>query len=118
MAEEDIFLGEIYKKRLEEAGYKIKVVQSGEACLREVEKKFPRLVILDLLLSNPDGFRVLDTLKRNSKTESIPVLIFTHLGQKQDVQKALQLGASGYLLKSQVQPEDLLAKIQEILESV
>ncbi len=116
MAEEDIFLGQIYKKKLEESGYKVKVVQSGEACIREVEKKFPRLVILDLLLSNMDGFRVLEALKKNSKTESIPVLIFTHLGQKEDVKKALHLGAREYVIKSQVKPDDLLAKIQQILE--
>jgi len=115
MAEEDAFLGEIYKKRLEDVGYKVTLVHNGDACIREVEKKTPRLVILDILLPKLDGFRVLEVLKTSSKTKHIPVVVLTHLGQKEDVKKALHLGAHEYMLKAHVKPDDLLAKIQEIL---
>jgi len=116
IAEEDAFLGEIYKKRLEEAGYKVTLVNNGDACIREVEKKTPRLVILDILLPKLDGFSVIDVLKKNLKTKHIPLIVFTHLGQKEDVKRALHLGAHEYILKSHVKPEDLLLKIQGILE--
>ncbi len=116
LAEEDIFLGEIYKKKLEALGYKVTQVQNGEACIKEVEKKVPRIVVLDLLLPKLDGFAVLDILKKGSKTKHIPVIVFTHLGQKEDVKKALQLGAHGYILKHHTKPEDLIHKIEEILK--
>lgn len=114
-AEEDSFLGEIYKKKLEGAGYKVILVRNGEACLREVEKKVPRIVVMDVLLPQVDGFRVLETMKKNAKTKHIPVIILTHLGQKEDVKKAHDLGAHDYILKSHTKPDDLIAKIQEIL---
>ncbi len=114
-AEEDYFLGEIYRKKLEEVGYKVTLVQSGDACIREVEKKTPRIVVLDLLLPQIDGFQVLELLKKNTKTSHIPVIVLTHLGQKEDVKKALSLGAHEYILKSHARPDDLIAKIQEIL---
>lgn len=116
IAEEDPFLGKIYKKKLEESGYKVTVVDNGESCIREVEKKIPRLVVMDILLPRVDGFQVIEMLKSNPKTAHIPVVVFTHLGQKEDVKKALSLGASTYLLKSHGKPDDLLAKIQEILQ--
>jgi CheY-like chemotaxis protein len=116
IAEEDAFLGKIYKKKLEEFGYKVTIVDNGESCIREVQKKNPRLLVMDILLPRVDGFQVIETIKKNTKTEHIPIVVFTHLGQKEDVKKALSLGASTYLLKSHGKPEDLLAKIQEMLE--
>lgn len=116
LAEEDKFLGEIYKKKLENVGYKVTLVANGAACVKEVEKKIPRIVILDLLIPKLDGFNVLDVLKKNPKTKHIPIIIFTHLGQKEDVKKALHLGAHDYILKHHAKPEDLIEKIQQILK--
>ena len=101
---------------MEEFGYKVTIVDNGESCIREVQKKNPRLLVMDILLPRVDGFQVIETIKKNTKTEHIPIVVFTHLGQKEDVKKALSLGASTYLLKSHGKPEDLLAKIQEMLE--
>lgn len=115
LAEEDKFLADIYKKKMELAGYKVTWVGNGEAALKEVEKKSPRLVILDVLLPKLDGFQVLETLKNASKTKHIPVIIFTHLGQKEDVVRALHLGAHDYILKPHTRPDDLIAKIEDIL---
>lgn len=116
-AEEDNFLGEIYKKRLEEVGYKVILVRNGEACIREVEKKIPRIVVLDVLLPQLDGFRVLEMMKKGMKTKHIPVIVLTHLGQKEDVKRAHELGTHAYILKSHTKPNDLISKIQEILNT-
>ena len=116
LAEEDTFLGEIYKKKMETAGYKVTLVKNGEACVKEAQKKIPRIVILDVLLPKLDGFTAIDMLKKNSKTKHIPILVLTHLGQKEDIVRALHLGAHDYILKSHIRPEDLLRKIEDILK--
>ncbi|EKE05500.1 MAG: Response regulators consisting of a CheY-like protein receiver domain and a winged-helix DNA-binding protein [uncultured bacterium] len=74
------------------------------------------MVILEAILPNIDGFSVLEKLKTNKSTKSIPVILFTSVGQKEDVEKALDFGAVEYLLKPHTKPVDLVRKIKNILK--
>ncbi|MCF6276605.1 MAG: response regulator [Candidatus Magasanikbacteria bacterium] len=117
LAEEDVHLADIYTKFLKESGFKVITEKNGETVLEVVKKRKPDIIILETVLSNMDGFSVLEILKLGRTTRSIPVILLTSIGQKEDVERALSLGAVEYLLKPHTKPEDLVRKINKILKN-
>ncbi|MBI5655147.1 response regulator [Candidatus Uhrbacteria bacterium] len=117
IVEDDGFLASIYAQKLELAGYEVAFATNGEDGLKLVAKDRPDLVLLDLLMPQMDGFEVLEKLKGDPATKDIKVLVLTNLGQKEDVDRCLKLGAVGYIIKAHSLPEETVRRIQEILGS-
>ena len=115
LVEDDTFLANIYKTKFEMEGFKVTVAENGPAGLDEVKKKHPDVVLLDILLPKLDGFTVLEQLKADSTVKDIPVILLTNLGQKDDVEKGLQMGAADYLIKAHFKPSETVAKVRKVL---
>ncbi len=113
--EDDAFLARIYTKALDEAGYDISLCSNAEEGVKMLERERPDLILLDILLPHMDGFEFLEQIKANPDSQSIPVLVLTNMGNKEDVDRANQLGVSGYLIKAHTLPKDAVGKIQTIL---
>lgn len=73
-------------------------------------------MLLDLILPGIDGFEVLSKMKEDSSLGSIPVIILSNLGQKEDVEKGLKLGAVDYLIKAHFTPGEIIEKIKVVLK--
>lgn len=116
LVEDDVFLSGIYQKKFEMEGFKVSLADNGEKALVEVKKKKPDIVMLDILLPKLDGFAVLEKLKADSDTKNIPVILLTNLGQKDDVEKGLQMGAVDYLIKAHFKPSEVVDKIKKALQ--
>ena len=71
--------------------------------------------MLDILLPKMDGFTVLAKLKEDEQVKNIPVILLTNLGQKDDVEKGLQMGAADYLIKAHFKPSEVVDKIKAVL---
>jgi DNA-binding response OmpR family regulator len=115
LVEDDTFLANIYKTKFEMEGFKVTVAENGEAGLDEAKKKKPDIVLLDVLLPKMDGFTVLKHMKDDASVASIPVILLTNLGQKDDVEKGLELGAVDYLIKAHFKPSETVAKVKKAL---
>lgn len=111
MVEEDQFFASIYKQYFEEAGWKVSLHANGEDVYQEVKKKRPTVILLDLLLTQADGYAILQELTADKQLSVIPVFILTHMGQKADIDKAFALGATDYLIKTQFKPAETMEKI-------
>src|SRR3989344_1755118 len=103
---------------LETEEYEIISALDGEAGLRLAKEKKPDLILLDLVLPKIDGFGVLKALKADEATESIPVIVLTNLEQMEDIQKAIDLGARTYLVKSNYNLKEVVDKIKKATEEV
>lgn len=88
----------------------------GESGLELARTDKPDLILLDLILPKRDGFNVLQELKKNDATKEVPVLILTNLENNIEIEKALDLGATTYLIKSQYSLEDIKNKVKQVLE--
>lgn len=73
-------------------------------------------MLLDLILPGIDGFEVLTKIKADPATNYIPVVILSNLGQKEDIEKGLKLGAKDFLIKAHFVPGEIIAKIKEIIK--
>jgi len=87
----------------------------GEEGLKQVKKEKPNLILLDLILPKKDGFEVLKELKADDELKDIPVIVLTNLEGIGDVEKALSLGATTYLVKANYDLEDVVKKIKELV---
>jgi DNA-binding response OmpR family regulator len=115
IVEDDKFLRELISKKLKGEGFSVSEAVDGEAGLKQIKEIKPDLVLLDLILPSIDGFEVLSRVKEDPAIKSIPVIILSNLGQKEEVERGLKLGAYDYLIKAHFTPGEIIEKIRNIL---
>jgi CheY-like chemotaxis protein len=99
---------------LESSGYDPVLTENGHQALSIIAERRPDLVLCDVLMPVLDGYETLVAIRTNPQTEILPVLMLSALGQEHDVQRALEAGADGYIVKPfTLRP--LLTAIQEKL---
>ena len=101
---------------LDDQGYKTLSAMDGEAGIALAHKELPDLILLDLIIPKKDGFAVLAEIKNDKTTAYIPVIVLTNLEGNADVERALMLGATTYLVKTNYKLEEVVEKIKNILE--
>jgi len=115
LVEDDDALANTYMTRLEAEGFGIKRVNNGEDALAGAIEYHPDLVLLDVMMPKVSGFEVLDILRNTPETGSLKIIMLTALGQDADKQRAQELGADDYLVKSQVVIADVIVRIRTLL---
>ena len=115
VVEDDKFLASAYRVKLAKAGYKVVIVYDGEEALKSIDRVSADLILLDLVLPKRDGFSVLQALKASSSWRSIPVIVATNLGQKEDINRATKLGADDYIVKTDLSMKELIGKINNLI---
>ena len=100
---------------LESKGYSALGAVEGESGLLAAKREMPDLILLDLILPKKNGFEVLEELKNDPSTKNIPVVVLTNLEGSAEVERALSLGATTYLVKANYKLDELLAKIETVL---
>lgn len=116
IVEDDEFLRSLTAKRLEKEGYQVAVAVDGETAVGTIQAEKPDLILLDLLLPGLNGFQVLEKIKEIDDLKKIPVVVFSNLGQREDIAKAKSLGANDFLIKANFTLDDVTAKVNEYLK--
>lgn len=117
VADDDKFLANAYRVKLTKAGFDVKVARDGTEVFELLKTFIPDLIILDLVMPTKDGFTTLEELKNDAHFASIPVIVASNLGQKEDSDKALKLGAVDCIVKSDLSLDDLIQKINHTVGS-
>lgn len=116
IVEDDKFLRELIKRKLIGEGFEVVEAIDGEEALKKVKEEKVDLVLLDLILPSIDGFEVLSRIKENPDLVSLPVIILSNLGQREEIERGLKLGAVDYLVKAHFTPGEIIEKIKSILK--
>lgn len=116
IVEDDEFLRSLTAKRLEKEGYEVSVAVDGESANGIASEKKPDLILLDLLLPGMDGFEVLKRARADAATKKTPIIVFSNLGQREDIEKAKGLGANDFLIKANFTLDDVIEKINVTLK--
>ena len=116
IVEDDKFLRELISQKLLKEGYDISEAVDGEKGLKAIKDEKPDLVLLDLILPGMDGFEVLMKIKEDSSLTQVPIIILSNLGQKDDIERGLKLGAIDYLIKAHFTPGEIIEKIKGVLK--
>jgi len=116
VAEDDQFLSNAYRVKLTKEGYEVKMTADGEELIESLKTDKPDLIILDLLMPKKDGFEALKEIKENPQWKNIPVIIASNLGQTNDIDQGMKMGANDYIVKSDLSLEDLVQKIKDLIK--
>jgi len=114
--EDESVLQKTLEKTLTEEGYNMISALDGETGIGLARSQKPDLILLDLVLPKVNGFEVLKSLKKDPGTKKIPVIILTNLERMSDIDKALELGATTYLVKVDYSLDEVMEKIKKTLE--
>jgi CheY-like chemotaxis protein len=115
IAEDDPMISEIYEKKFFEAGFEVLLADSGEQVLTLAKKNKVDVILLDLLLPRMDGFEVIRSLRTNQFSPEIKIIVFSNLSQKEDREKAMKLGADGFIVKAEYTPSALVKEVERLL---
>jgi DNA-binding response OmpR family regulator len=115
LVEDDVSLADIYRTRFEAEGFEVIWVSDGEQSLVKAMEIIPDLIIMDIMMPKIDGFNAIDILKNTDETKDVVIIAVSALSQPSDINRAKQLGADDFLVKSQVNISDVVSKIKKLL---
>ena len=113
--EDEIDIANLVGFNFERNGYSVDIAHDGREGLEKIFKNQPDLVILDLMLPEIDGYKILKKMQRDTRSHSIPVIMLTAKSQIDDRLKGLELGADDYITKP-FSPKELILRAQAILK--
>ncbi|MBI2023782.1 response regulator [Candidatus Giovannonibacteria bacterium] len=116
IVDDDEFLLDMYSLKFREAGFQVELAHGGEDALKLLREGLaPDLILLDIVMPTIDGFEFLkiagnENLKKNSR-----IIVLSNLGQKEDIERGISLGAEDYIVKANSTPSEVVKKIQSVL---
>ncbi|HPT40395.1 MAG TPA: response regulator [Candidatus Paceibacterota bacterium] len=115
LVEDDPFLSNLLKVRLQKENVDVFLARDGEEALKKIEEDKPSLVLLDLILPKKSGFEILEKISTDPQLKDMPVIILSNLGQTSDIQRGKELGAIEYYVKAKISIDDLVGKVKTFL---
>jgi len=117
LVEDDQFLRDLYFELLTDEGYEVNACADGEDGYNHAVDGGYNLILLDIMLPKMDGLQVLKNLRdKNDLEKNGPVVLLTNLGQDNIVKQGFELGATGYLIKSSMTPDQVLHEVRTFLK--
>lgn len=113
--EDETALQKTFDSFLTKQGFEMLSALDGEIGLRLAKTKKPDLILLDLILPKIDGFELLKKIKADPDIKDIPIIVLTNLESLSDINRALEAGATTYLVKSDFNLDEILEKIKQSL---
>lgn len=111
IVEDTELLRRMYADKLAQDGYNVLAAADGLEALALLRSNDIDLILLDLVMPRMSGLEVLDTVKKDPRTADIAVIVLSNLGQEDDVNRGIEMGAADYLVKNEARPADVSAKI-------
>lgn len=118
IAEDDFFIRDIYSKVFSLSGYEVVVAVDGVEALDKIKAEDYDMILLDIMMPRMTGIDVLKNVRSlEEPKKSVPIFIITNLGQQNVIEEAFKLGMDGYILKSQVTPQQIVDEINNFFQN-
>lgn len=115
LVDDDEFLLDMYSVKFREAGFKLELARGGEDALKLLREGLePDVILLDIIMPVIDGFEFLRLLAKEGLKKKAIVIILSNLGQKEDIDKGLALGATDYIIKANSTPSEVVKRVESV----
>jgi DNA-binding response OmpR family regulator len=115
LVEDSKAIQQMYRNKLMMEQFAVVTADNGMEAIKALSLSKPDIILLDLMMPIMDGYKVLQVVKTDQKFKDVPVLVFSAKGQPDEVEKALSLGASGFIVKSVTKPNEVVERIRSVL---
>lgn len=115
LVEDDQVLSEMYQEALTSQHFDVRPVSDGAEALAAAHSYMPDLILLDLLLPGIDGASLLPMFKMDEALKAIPIIILSNISSAEKIKELMSKGASDYMLKVDVTPDQIVSRICKIL---
>lgn len=114
--DDDAFLLEMYALKFTQKGYDVASAPGTMEALEKLREGLePDVMLVDIVMPTMDGFEFLAKVKEEKLAPSATIIVLSNLGQPEDIEKGLMLGASGYIIKASATPSEVVEKVEEML---
>lgn len=113
--EDEQYIANMYKLKFEQNKYEVLLAPDGNSGIEIAKKEKPDIILLDLVLTGEHGHDILQKMKIDPEIKMIPVVITSNLGQDHEIKQGMDLGASDYIVKTSVTPQELVVRIDKFL---
>ncbi len=117
LAEDDIQLIDMYRRKFELEGFEVFVAEDGRKALDLLATFVPDLILLDIMMPKLNGLEVLRQIRQNPLKKDLLVVILTNLGNESTAEEIYKLGATDYIVKADMTPLEVVNRVKEILDS-
>jgi len=117
MVDDDRFLLNMYETKFKNSGHEITSITSSEEALRKLREGLnPDVVVLDVIMPNPDGLETLSIIRKEKLASQAAVIMLTNQGESGEIERAQKLGMDGYIVKAALIPSEVVAEVIRIAE--
>ena len=113
--EDDEKIQKVFQRLLFINQFSVEIATTGAEGLEKARQSKPELILLDIMMPGLDGMIVLQALKSDEITKSIPVLMLTNVDDQHIIKQAISLGAEGFMVKADFTPEIVLNEIRRVI---
>ena len=115
LVEDETPLRELYSELLEDEHFVVTAISDGQEAQRRIQSEKFDMILLDIMLPHLNGFRILESVKKGRNFET-PVLLLTNLAQENVISQCMSIGACGFILKSNYNPEEFIIAVRAFLQ--
>lgn len=116
IVDDDKFLIDMYSIKFTESGYDVVAAFGAKEATEKIDQGFvPDICLVDIIMPGTDGFQLVSDLKKKDQLKNTIIIFLTNLGQQDDIDKGLSLGADGYIVKASATPSEVVSKVADIV---
>lgn len=112
IVEDEEIMYNLLERKLTAEGYEVSIAKNGEESLQMMREKKPDLVLLDIVMPKKGGFQVMEEMQGDKELGDIPIVIISNSGQPVELDKAKELGARDWLIKTEFDPQEVIKKVK------
>ena len=113
LVEDEKIMINLLQKKLTQEGYNVRVAVNGEEGLKAMREEKTDIVLLDIIMPKMGGFEVMEEMGNDPELKEIPVVIISNSGQPVELDKAKELGAKDWLIKTEFDPKEVIEKVRK-----
>jgi DNA-binding response OmpR family regulator len=113
LIEDEALILDLLRKKLIKEGYEVFTARDGEDGLKIMKEMNPDLVLTDVVMPKMGGFEVIESMQEDKDLKKIPVIIISNSGQPVELDRAKRLGVKDWLIKTEFDPQEVIAKVKK-----
>lgn len=111
--EDEEIIYSLLQKKLTEEGYQILIAKDGIEGMDKMKEAKPDLVLLDIIMPRKGGFEVMEEMQGDENLKDVPIIVISNSGQPVELDRAKELGAKDWLIKTEFDPLEVLEKVKK-----